>query len=64
MRHPSGFVGPAFDVRGMRVWGFTGGLLSTLIRLAGWERPWDEARVVPLDEPLLPPFADDHGPGR
>ena len=49
VHHPSGYVGPAFDVRGMRVWGFTGGLLSTLIRLAGWERPWDAARVEPLD---------------
>jgi 8-oxo-dGTP pyrophosphatase MutT (NUDIX family) len=49
VRHSSGYVGPAFDVRGMRVWGFTGGLLATLIRLAGWERPWDTARVEPLD---------------
>ena len=41
VRHPSGFVGPAFDVRGLLVWGFTAGLLSRLFALVGWERPWD-----------------------
>jgi 8-oxo-dGTP pyrophosphatase MutT (NUDIX family) len=66
VRHPSGYVGPAFDVRGMRVWGFTGGLLSTLLRLAGWERPWDTRRLEPLEPPPgaddRPPFVDDGGP--
>jgi 8-oxo-dGTP pyrophosphatase MutT (NUDIX family) len=49
VRHPSGFVGPAFDVRGLLVWGFTAGLLSRLFDLAGWARPWDQAveRVLP-----------------
>ncbi|MGH3566520.1 MAG: NUDIX hydrolase [Pseudonocardia sp.] len=46
--HPSGFVGPAFTVAGLLVWGFTGGLLSALLRLGGWERPWDTARVHDL----------------
>ena len=41
VRHPSGYVGPAFSVAGLIVWGFTGGLLSTLLHLGGWERPWD-----------------------
>jgi 8-oxo-dGTP pyrophosphatase MutT (NUDIX family) len=45
VRHPSGYVGPAFQVRGMLVWGFTGGLVDKLIRLAGWEQPWDQQRV-------------------
>src|SRR5207245_1395853 len=40
VRHQSGYVGPAFGVPGMLVWGFTGGLLSVLLSLAGWERPW------------------------
>ena len=44
VRHPSGFVGPAFDVRGLLVWGFTAGLLSRLFALVGWERPWDRRR--------------------
>ena len=26
---------------GMLVWGFTAGMLSRLLALAGWERPWD-----------------------
>ena len=57
VRHPSGFTGPAFEVRGLLVWGFTGGLLDRLIHLGGWERPWDGSRLVPLpgapDEPVL-----------
>jgi 8-oxo-dGTP pyrophosphatase MutT (NUDIX family) len=50
VRHPSGYVGPAFQVAGLVVWGFTGGLLSTLLHLGGWERPWDATRVLELDE--------------
>jgi 8-oxo-dGTP pyrophosphatase MutT (NUDIX family) len=50
VRHPSGYVGPAFSVAGLVVWGFTGGLLSTLLHLGGWERPWDASRVRDLDE--------------
>jgi 8-oxo-dGTP pyrophosphatase MutT (NUDIX family) len=48
--HPSGFVGPAFTVAGLLVWGFTGGLLSALLHLGGWERPWDTTRVLELGE--------------
>jgi 8-oxo-dGTP pyrophosphatase MutT (NUDIX family) len=48
VRHPSGYVGPAFDVRGMLVWGFTGGLLDRLLAFTGWEVPWDTGAVVPL----------------
>ena len=48
VRHPSGFVGPAFDVRGLVVWGFTAGLLSRLFALVGWEQPWDEGDVREL----------------
>ncbi len=48
--HPSGFVGPAFDVRGLLVWGFTAGLLSRLFALVGWERPWDAAVLRDLPE--------------
>src|SRR4029078_1696628 len=33
VRHPSGYVGPAFAVAGLVVWGFTGGLLSALLHL-------------------------------
>lgn len=50
LRHPSGHVGPAFRVGGLLVWGFTGGLLSTLLDLAGWSRPWDRGRIEPWEE--------------
>ncbi|MCU0266075.1 MAG: CoA pyrophosphatase [Actinomycetia bacterium] len=53
VRHPIGFVGPAFSVRGMLVWGFTAGLLDRLLHLAGWERPWDVARVEPLPDHIV-----------
>lgn len=48
VRHPSGYVGPAFGVRGMVVWGFTAGLLDRMLWLAGWERPWDRDRIEEL----------------
>ncbi|MEQ4204083.1 CoA pyrophosphatase [Actinopolymorpha sp. B9G3] len=53
VRHPSGFVGPAFAVAGLVVWGFTGGVLDRLITLAGWERPWDRNRVEDLPVHLV-----------
>jgi 8-oxo-dGTP pyrophosphatase MutT (NUDIX family) len=45
IRHPSGYVGPAFGVAGMVVWGFTGGLLDAILEAAGLARPWDETDV-------------------
>jgi 8-oxo-dGTP pyrophosphatase MutT (NUDIX family) len=48
--HPSGFTGPAFEVRGLVVWGFTAGLIAGILTLAGWEQPWDTSQVRPLDE--------------
>ncbi|GLZ80392.1 coenzyme A pyrophosphatase [Actinorhabdospora filicis] len=47
-KHPSGYVGPAFEVRDMLVWGFTAGILSAVLDLAGWSRPWGPGRLVPL----------------
>jgi 8-oxo-dGTP pyrophosphatase MutT (NUDIX family) len=48
VRHPSGYLGPAFDVRGLLVWGFTAGILNTLLELGGWAQPWDPSRVIDL----------------
>jgi 8-oxo-dGTP pyrophosphatase MutT (NUDIX family) len=48
--HPSGFVGPAFVVRDLIVWGFTAGLLSRLFALCGWEIPWDPTVTRPLPD--------------
>jgi 8-oxo-dGTP pyrophosphatase MutT (NUDIX family) len=51
--HPSGHIGPAFRVRGLLVWGFTAGLLHHVLRLAGWERPWDTQRLEELPAEVL-----------
>jgi 8-oxo-dGTP pyrophosphatase MutT (NUDIX family) len=48
VRHPSGWIGPAFSARGMLVWGFTAGVLATLLEMGGWARPWPRERVVEL----------------
>ncbi|MGH8891708.1 MAG: NUDIX hydrolase [Actinomycetes bacterium] len=53
MSHPSGYVGAAFRVAGLVVWGFTAGLLDRMLRLAGWERPWDHGRVEQMPPDLL-----------
>jgi 8-oxo-dGTP pyrophosphatase MutT (NUDIX family) len=47
-RHPGGYVGPAFEVGGMLVWGFTAGVLATLLEMGGWARPWSRDRVTDL----------------
>ncbi|PRY48247.1 NUDIX domain-containing protein [Geodermatophilus tzadiensis] len=57
VRHPSGYVGPAFGVAGMVVWGFTGGLLEALLEAAGLARPWDVRDVRPLEESGTRPAA-------
>lgn len=62
IRHPSGFVGPAFKVRGMLVWGFTAGLLSRMFTLAGWERPWREDLVEDLPADALALTVRDTSP--
>ena len=47
--HPSGFTGPAFSAPGMLVWGFTAALLTVVLAIGGWERPWDATDVRDLD---------------
>ncbi|MEU0133762.1 CoA pyrophosphatase [Streptomyces sp. NPDC006296] len=48
--HPgSGHLGPAFLVESTLVWGFTAGVIDRIVHYAGWERPWDRTRQVPLD---------------
>jgi 8-oxo-dGTP pyrophosphatase MutT (NUDIX family) len=49
LRHPSGFMSPAFALPGMLVWGFTAGLLTLLLQLGGWEKPWDGNDIRDLD---------------
>lgn len=40
VRRPSGYSSPAFVAPGMLVWGFTAGVLTVLLEVAGWSRPW------------------------
>jgi 8-oxo-dGTP pyrophosphatase MutT (NUDIX family) len=47
--HPSGWLGPAFDVGDLLIWGFTAGLTDRLLALGGWELPWDRSRTRELD---------------
>lgn len=54
VRHPSGWIGPAFSVRGMLVWGFTAGVIATLLEMGGWARPWPPGRVIELPPAATP----------
>jgi 8-oxo-dGTP pyrophosphatase MutT (NUDIX family) len=51
---PSGYLGPAFSVAGLLVWGFTALLLDRLLALGGWEQPWDHGAVLDLPAGGLP----------
>jgi hypothetical protein len=33
----------------MLIWGFTAGLLTVLLSVGGWDRPWDSDDVRDLD---------------
>jgi 8-oxo-dGTP pyrophosphatase MutT (NUDIX family) len=58
LRHPaSGYIGPAFAVADMLVWGFTAGLLEAILEAAGLAQPWDEGDVRPLPASALRPYA-------
>jgi 8-oxo-dGTP pyrophosphatase MutT (NUDIX family) len=45
VRHPSGYVGPGFEVNGLLVWGFTAGVISVLLDLLGLAIPWEPRHV-------------------
>ncbi|MFC9243493.1 NUDIX hydrolase [Streptomyces sp. NPDC057136] len=48
VRMTAGYTGPGFLAGELFLWGFTGSLVAWLLRLAGWERPWDTTRVEEL----------------
>ena len=47
---PARFAGPAFLLNEMLVWGFTGHVISAMLDVAGWARPWNTDEVHELDE--------------
>jgi 8-oxo-dGTP pyrophosphatase MutT (NUDIX family) len=61
VRHPSGYVGPAFDVAGHLIWGLTAHLLDGLLGLAGWERSWDQTPFISIPERYLTDRRDTSG---
>ena len=61
VRHPSGYVGPAFAVSGHLIWGLTAHLLDGLLALAGWQRGWDETPFIAIPERYLTDRRDTSG---
>ncbi len=61
VRHPSGYVGPAFDVAGHLIWGLTAHLLDGLLGLAGWQRGWDDTPFISIPERYLTDRRDTSG---
>ena len=56
--YPDGRRGPAFRISSMMIWGFTGLITDRLLRLGGWERPWDDQSTqtdIPRSRGLRPP---------
>jgi 8-oxo-dGTP pyrophosphatase MutT (NUDIX family) len=62
VRHPAGYIGPAFGVAGMVVWGFTAGLLDAVLEAAGLDQPWDAGDVRPLAVQPAPVTAGSAAP--
>jgi 8-oxo-dGTP pyrophosphatase MutT (NUDIX family) len=62
--HPAGYRGAAFTVRGMLVWGFTAGVLQAVLAAGGWERPWDDSRLLRLPDPVGQPSTQPSAPGQ
>lgn len=47
--HPSGYRGPAFHLADdLLLWGFTGGIVTKALELAGLDQPWDHSVTRPL----------------
>jgi 8-oxo-dGTP pyrophosphatase MutT (NUDIX family) len=52
-------AGPAFLLNEMLVWGFTGQVISAMLDVAGWTRPWNSEDVRELDEVMALVGHDD-----
>jgi 8-oxo-dGTP pyrophosphatase MutT (NUDIX family) len=53
------FAGPAFLLNEMLVWGFTGQVISAMLDVAGWAKPWNTDDVRELDEAMALVGHDD-----
>ena len=62
VHHPSGYTGPAFQVDDHLIWGLTAHLLDGVLDLAGWQRPWDRTRTLPIPDRYLTSRPDRGGP--
>ncbi|WAC92022.1 NUDIX hydrolase [Mycobacterium sp. Aquia_213] len=47
------WAGPAFLLNQMLVWGFTGQVISAVLDVAGWAKPWDTNNVRELDDAMV-----------
>jgi len=47
------WAGPAFLLNQMLVWGFTGQVISAVLDVAGWAKPWDTEDMRELDEAMV-----------
>lgn len=45
VRHKSGYIGPAFNVAEMLIWGFTAGIIDRILFHSGYEREWDHEKL-------------------
>jgi ADP-ribose pyrophosphatase YjhB (NUDIX family) len=48
--HPGGGRGPGWLIDGHLLWGLTGLFVDALLRAGGWERAWDQERLVNYDQ--------------
>lgn len=46
------FAWPAFLLNEMLVWGFTGQVISAMLDVAGWAKPWDTGDIRELDDAM------------
>ena len=56
VRHPSGWIGPAFLIgpdKDLILWGFTAGIIARLFDYLGWTDPWDDDEVRDLPAYML-----------
>ena len=61
VRHPRGYIGPAFVVDSHLIWGLTAHLLDGVLELAGWQRPWNVDRLLEIPARYLTSRPDRGG---